>query len=652
VETLQHGRFLACAQLVEIVVQRQEDHALVMRHVLAHDCVVTAERQAAGREIQRLIEPVDAEAAQPRQVCHVVHDLGRAERQGQQRSVRCDDGVLGQVALVAQPGHAERAIPVVVVAVQRVEARLGDAPGLSPAPAVGNLVIHGGGRALVQQGPGIGAHEQRGHQVLEHGGAPGQQRTGAVDLGERPGQVHPMAAGHLALGEGHQAGDAGLGCEQVVIVLVQLARGHVVADVKDLALAVEQEGKVHLPEVLFGLRLDVGEASQEFLAHRPGCREFLTQRVTPAMYVGHLVRIVPVRRQLGHCIEEPVDCRLHRSNGCRILRERGDALEALRQFVIRGPQRVRQFRRLEQGRPLPQPGETRQEQVNRTVEGGYLVLDASDRDAQRAQGRRADDRRVLRNELREQGFQTLPTLAGNVVECRAPLRRLGFGVQHAVAQFAEQRPQVAGAGDILRGCEVSQEIIEQAESVCHALPAGPPQHRCRAHLLAGTAEDPQAGGQVAAVHSRYVSRRQRSEAARVIPVQEVAAKAFQPREALEGRAQPGNEVDGPNIAQVVRGERGEQEQADIGGRCIGRDFAERRFLVVVRGQPVVLRSDEILEKQPGAPGQAVQRGALGCGERCMFAPDGLADAKGDLGGDGPQEQQEQGCGQAAGPQQH
>ena len=130
----------------------------------------------------------------------------------------------------------------------------------------------------------------------------------------------------------------------------------------------------------------------------------------------------------------------------------------------------------------------------------------------------------------------------------------------------------------------------------------------------------------------------------------MAAEALQPFEALKGRTQPGHEANGADVTQVVRGERGEQEQPDVGGRRVRRNLAERRFLVVIRGQPVIVRPDKVLEEQPGAPRQAAQGDVLRLRDGRGGAPDRLADAQGDLGRQSPAEKQRQGHEQAGGPE--
>jgi len=55
-----------------------------VRHVFTDDGVVASERQAGGREVDGLIEAIDAERTQPGKMRKVPDDLLWSERQGKQ----------------------------------------------------------------------------------------------------------------------------------------------------------------------------------------------------------------------------------------------------------------------------------------------------------------------------------------------------------------------------------------------------------------------------------------------------------------------------------------------------------------------------------------------------------------------------------------
>ena len=67
------------------------------------------------------------------------------------RRVRRDDEIVGQAALEAEAGHAERAVLIVPVEVLRVVGRLGDAPGHAALRAVLDLPLDHRVVGLVEQ---------------------------------------------------------------------------------------------------------------------------------------------------------------------------------------------------------------------------------------------------------------------------------------------------------------------------------------------------------------------------------------------------------------------------------------------------------------------------------------------------------------------
>ena len=101
----------------------------MVRHVFLHDSMVPAERQTGRREVDGLVEAIDAERTQPCKAFEVLDDGPGREGQCQQRGIGGDDQIFGQVALEAQARHAEGAVLVVHVGIEGVVARLGDAPG-------------------------------------------------------------------------------------------------------------------------------------------------------------------------------------------------------------------------------------------------------------------------------------------------------------------------------------------------------------------------------------------------------------------------------------------------------------------------------------------------------------------------------------------
>ena len=109
-----------------------------------------------------------------------------------QRGIRRNHQVIAQAALKAQPRHAKSAVLVVLVGIEAVKAGFRDAPGHALRFPIGDLVQDRALGAVCQQRARVGAQEQRRHQVLEHGRAPGEQHVHAFHLGHRAAKVQPV----------------------------------------------------------------------------------------------------------------------------------------------------------------------------------------------------------------------------------------------------------------------------------------------------------------------------------------------------------------------------------------------------------------------------------------------------------------------------
>ena len=81
----------------------------------------------------------------------------------------------------------------------------------------------------------------------------------------------------------------------------------------------------------------------------------------------------------------------------------------------------------------------------------------------------------------------------------------------------------------------------------------------------------------------------------------MAAVARQFHQRAERRLEPLDDPGGADVAEVVRGERRQQLQADVGRRRAMRDRVGAIFLVVVGDQPVVGRREQFFEEEPGPP---------------------------------------------------
>ena len=105
----------------------------------------------------------------------------------------------------------------------------------------------------------------------------------------------------------------------------------------------------------------------------------------------------------------------------------------------------------------------------------------------------------------------------------------------------------------------------------------------------GVRERDEMAGEIAAVDRRDVLRLERLGAPRVVPVVEVAAEALEAPHRLERGLETLDGVERAEPAEIARGHRGQQIQADVRGRRAMRDDRARRLLEVVGRQARGLR---------------------------------------------------------------
>ena len=109
--------------------EREQAHALVVRHERAHDRMVCAVRHADGRVVDGFVETIRRQPPSRPSRCRFAHTLAARPAAPAHHGVRRDHQLLREPALQAEAGHAERAVLIVLRGVGHVVARFGDAPG-------------------------------------------------------------------------------------------------------------------------------------------------------------------------------------------------------------------------------------------------------------------------------------------------------------------------------------------------------------------------------------------------------------------------------------------------------------------------------------------------------------------------------------------
>ena len=224
---------------------RDQGHALVMRHVGAHGDEPVRPRQAAGREIESIDESEGAERSQLLERLEIqCRRFGPdAEREG--RCIGRNHQVVRQAALDAQSRNTEGAILVVSAGVGQSVGRFRDAPGDPPLRRVAALILHRRRFALAQKRVPAAGQEERRHEVFEHRSAPGQDRRFAPQPGDRPTKREPVLDRSVVLGDGEIARQTGLGRQQIVVIAIHPPDAVVVADHEEPRLGVVEKGEVH-----------------------------------------------------------------------------------------------------------------------------------------------------------------------------------------------------------------------------------------------------------------------------------------------------------------------------------------------------------------------------------------------------------------------
>ena len=154
--------------VMDDVVDAQDHHALVVRHVGLDDDAGRVFGQPRPREIDRLVPAIVAPRAHSAETVEILACGDGLDHRRQPAGIGRDDSVFAEAALQAQVRDAEAGILIILLAVQGVILRFRNAPRNIQALGIGNLATH---RRLVaerQQAAGRLMHDQRWHQIFEH----------------------------------------------------------------------------------------------------------------------------------------------------------------------------------------------------------------------------------------------------------------------------------------------------------------------------------------------------------------------------------------------------------------------------------------------------------------------------------------------------
>ena len=227
------------AVAAEVVGQRGQDHALVVGVVCPYGYMVFV--------VIAFVEPVLVVHLQPFEELEVLVYRAVVDTCGQHRAVGRDDDAVGRGVLELEVGDTKGMVLVVLGVVQLVVGRFGYTPGERGLDE-GALGTYGEAVGFVHEGVLVGGKENQRHEVFEHRSVPRGHAFVSFVLHEGLVEAEPVFVGGVALGDGEEGGQAGLGGEVVVVVGEEGVGAVVVADAEDVEFGIVKLGEVGLED--------------------------------------------------------------------------------------------------------------------------------------------------------------------------------------------------------------------------------------------------------------------------------------------------------------------------------------------------------------------------------------------------------------------
>ena len=110
--------------------------------------------------------------------------------------------------------------------------------------AVGDLDRDGIAGRFIQQRVCIRALEKEGHQIFEHRPGPAEEHLSPADGAVRPAHGKPVFGRDVPPGDGNEASQASLACQQIVECMIQPPFRDIIADREEPAGGVVEEAHI------------------------------------------------------------------------------------------------------------------------------------------------------------------------------------------------------------------------------------------------------------------------------------------------------------------------------------------------------------------------------------------------------------------------